>query len=88
MHVLLTVAMSWFGWAWLDGIPVALTLSQLPAAVWLLAWAAEHADRIPLPARRQTVLASPATQAVESAEQILLAAAAGLEAHREGRHTA
>lgn len=78
-HLLLAVAMSWFGWAWLDGIPVALTLSQLPAAVWLLAWAAEHADRIPLPARRQTVLASPAALAVQAAEHVLTTAAQRLD---------
>lgn len=78
-HLLLAVAMSWFGWAWLDGIPVALTLSQLPAAVWLLAWAAEHADRIPLPARRQTVLASPATLAVQAAEHVLTTTAQRLD---------
>lgn len=45
-HLLLAVALSWFGWAWLDGVPAALALSQLPAATIALAWAAEHADDI------------------------------------------
>lgn len=48
--MILAVLMSWAGWAWLDRIPVALALSQLPAAVTVLAWAAEHAHRVQLPA--------------------------------------
>lgn len=64
-HVLLAGAMSWFGWAWLDRIPVALALSQLPAAVAVLAWVAEHAHRVELPAwpKPQTVhTAAPTTE--------------------------
>jgi hypothetical protein len=49
-HLLLAGAMSWAGWAFLDDVPVALALSQLPAATTLLAWAAEHAHRVELPA--------------------------------------
>lgn len=66
-HLLLAAAMSMFGWAWLDGVPVALALSQLPAATTLLAWAAEHAHRVELPAwpRGRTVRAeTPTTEQI------------------------
>ncbi|QJY46636.1 hypothetical protein [Pseudonocardia broussonetiae] len=65
-HVLLAAAMSWFGWAWLDRIPVALALSQLPAAVTVLAWAAEHAHHVQLPAWPQP---RPARDEVPTGEQ-------------------
>lgn len=77
--MILAVLMSWAGWAWLDHVPVALALSQLPAAVIVLAWVAEHAHQIPMPARRQTVLASPAALAVQAAEHVLTAAAQRLD---------
>lgn len=73
--MILAVLMSWAGWAWLGRVPVALALSQLPAAVIVLAWLAEHADQIPMPPHRQTMLASPAALAVDAAEKVLATAA-------------
>jgi hypothetical protein len=71
--VILAVAvlMSWVGWSvpWIARVPVALTLSQLPAAVLVLAWLAEHADHIDDAVRAAWARTRPAQTAAIRAVQ-------------------
>jgi hypothetical protein len=95
--LLLAAALSWAGWAALTPVPVALALSQMPAAAWLLGWLLTPADRA---VRRGVLLAqaaaprprprhaAPAPAAREDAEPVVLASVASLDEHRARKRAA